>query len=85
MAVEVSSAEIARNFAEYRERAEAEAVTVLHYNKPSVVMVSASEYDRLKRRDRQVLVIEDMPEEIAERIIGARMDPKYDYLNDVKA
>ena len=50
---EVSSAEVQRNFGTYREiaegtRAEPEAVTVLHYNKPSVVIVSATECARLR-------------------------------------
>ncbi len=85
MAEIVSSADIARNFAAYREKAETEPVTVLHYNKPSVVILSAAEYERLKRRDKQVLVIEDMPEWIAERIAATKMDPRHDHLNDIKA
>ncbi len=64
---EVSSAEVQRNFGVYRERAEGlhgtpEPVTVLHYNKPSVVIISAEEYDRLKRQDGMVMVAaEAMP------------------------
>jgi PHD/YefM family antitoxin component YafN of YafNO toxin-antitoxin module len=33
---------------------DAEAVAVLHDNKPSVVIISAAEYARPKRRDKQV-------------------------------
>ena len=36
-----------------------EAVLVLHYNKPSVVILSAVEYARLKRRDKRVVATED--------------------------
>ncbi len=84
---EVSSAEVQRNFPTYREIAEgtagdAEAVTVLHYNKPSVVIVSAAEYARLKRRDKQVLLTEELPEWLAERIAATEMDPKFTHLND---
>lgn len=58
---EVSSAEVQRNFGMYRERAEGvhgspEPVTVLHYNKPSVVIIAAEEYHRLKRKDEMVIM-----------------------------
>jgi PHD/YefM family antitoxin component YafN of YafNO toxin-antitoxin module len=83
---EVSSAEVARNFGTYREIAEGagaepETVTVLHYNKPSVVIVAAAEYARLKRRDKQVLLTEDLPEWLVERIAAGEMDPKFGHLD----
>jgi len=57
--VEVSSAEVQRNFGAYRERAEGaqgkpEPVTVMHYNKPSVVIIAAEEYERLTRKDGMI-------------------------------
>ena len=64
---EVSSAEVQRNFGAYRERAEGvhgtpEPVTVMHYNKPSVVIIAAEEYERLKRKDGMVMMAgETMP------------------------
>jgi PHD/YefM family antitoxin component YafN of YafNO toxin-antitoxin module len=64
---EVSSAEVQRNFGAYRERAEGahgtpEPVTVMHYNKPSVVIIAADEYERLKRKDGLVVMAaEAMP------------------------
>jgi prevent-host-death family protein len=83
---EVSSAEAKRNFGTYREiaegaRGEPETVTVLHYNKPSVVIVSAAEYARLKRRDKQVLLTEDLPEWLVERIATGAMDPSFTHLD----
>lgn len=64
--VEVSSAEVQRNFGAYRERAEGahgipEPVTVMHYNKPSVVIIAATEYDRLKQKDQVMFAAEAMP------------------------
>ena len=84
---EASSAEVQKNFPTYRLIAEGtsgdgEAVTVLHYNKPSVVIVSAAEYARLKRRDKQVLLTEDVPEWLVERIAGTDMDAKFAHLDD---
>lgn len=84
--VEVSSADVQRNFGTYREmaegtKAEPEAVTVLHYNKPSVVIVSAAEYARLKRRDKQVLLTEDLPEWLAQQVAESEMDPRFAHLD----
>jgi PHD/YefM family antitoxin component YafN of YafNO toxin-antitoxin module len=63
---EVSSAEVQRNFGAYRERAEGahgapEPVIVMHYNKPSVVIIAAEDYERLKRKDGVMIAAEAMP------------------------
>ncbi len=64
---EASAAEVQRNFGAYRERAEGahgtpEPVTVMHYNKPSVVIIAVGEYERLKRKDAMVMIAaEAMP------------------------
>jgi prevent-host-death family protein len=83
--VEISSAEVGRNFSQYRERAESEPVVVLHYNKPSVVMISASEFERLKRRDKKVMSVEEMPDWLVELVVQGRMDAKHDHLDQVEA
>lgn len=84
---EVSSAEVQRNFGAYREKAEGvhaepEPVMVMHYNKPSVVIIAASEYARLKRRDKRVLATEDLPEWLVNQIGTAEMDPRFAYLDE---
>lgn len=83
--VEISSAEAGRNFSQYREKAELEPVLVLHYNKPSVVIIAASEFERLKRRDKKVLSIEEMPDWLAALVVNGKMDAKHDHLDGVKA
>jgi PHD/YefM family antitoxin component YafN of YafNO toxin-antitoxin module len=85
--VEVSSAEVGKKFSTYREMAEGargapEPVLVLHYNKPSVVIVAAEEYARLKRRDRVVGATEDLPEWLARRIAETEMDPRFNRLDE---
>jgi prevent-host-death family protein len=83
--VEISSAEAGRNFSQYREKAESEPVVVLHYNKPSVVIIAASEFERLKRRDKKVLSIEEMPDWLAELVINGKMDARHDPLDRLAA
>ncbi len=79
---EVSSADVQKNFGEYREAAVAEPVLVLHYNKPSVVILSADEYARLVKRDRRAMAIEDLPEWLVERIATSEMDPRHAALDE---
>ena len=83
--VEISSAEAGRNFSQYREKAELEPVVVLHYNKPSVVIIAASEFERLKRRDKKVLSIEEIPTWLAELVINGKVDAKHDHLDGILA
>lgn len=85
---DVSSAEIQQNFGNYRKLAEGspdmapEAITVMHYNKPSVVIVSATEYARLKRRDKEVHAVEDLPEGLVDLVARTRMDERFAYLDE---
>ncbi len=86
---EVSSAEVQRNFSTYREIAEGtrgkpEPVTVLHDNKPSVVIISADEYSRLKRRDKRSMATEDLPEWLIRQIEEAEVDACFSYLGPVR-
>jgi len=83
--VEISSAEAGRNFSRYREQAETEPVVVLHYNKPSVVMIAVEEFERLKRRDKQVLSVEEMPEWLVELVVNGKMDARHDHLDGMTA
>jgi prevent-host-death family protein len=83
--VEISSATAGRDFAKYREQAEKEPVIVLHYNKPSVVIVAAAEFERLKRRDKQTLSIEEMPDWLVRQVVEGKMQPRHDHLDSVVA
>ena len=85
---EVSSAEVQRNFGAYREiaegcEAEPQAVTALHDNKPSVSIASAADYARLKRRDKQVMLTEDLPRWLVEHIAAGEMDATFAPLDDL--
>jgi prevent-host-death family protein len=75
----VTSAEAQKNFGRYREQALAGPVMVTQYGKPSVVIISAAEYARLKELDRRVMRLDDMSDaEIAEMAQG-EIPPEYRY------
>ncbi|MCC7271161.1 MAG: type II toxin-antitoxin system Phd/YefM family antitoxin [Alphaproteobacteria bacterium] len=61
--VTVTSAELQKHFGKYREAAMREPVSITNHGRESLVLVSASEYQRLRRRDREVLRIEDLGED----------------------
>jgi prevent-host-death family protein len=57
--VRVSSAEFQKHIGRYQDVALVQPVTITRNGRDRTVMISAEEYHRLKRRDRQVLGLED--------------------------
>lgn len=63
-----TAAEIAKNFGEYADKALVEPITITKYGREHLVLLSAAEYERLKRRARQVVRVTEMPDELAQAI-----------------
>jgi PHD/YefM family antitoxin component YafN of YafNO toxin-antitoxin module len=57
--IKVSAAEFQRNIGRYQDIALVQPVAVTRNGRERTVMISVEEYHRLKRRDRQVLGLED--------------------------
>jgi hypothetical protein len=57
--VKVSAAEFQRNIGRYQDIALVQPVAVTRNGRERTVMISIDEYNRLKRRDRQVLELTD--------------------------
>jgi PHD/YefM family antitoxin component YafN of YafNO toxin-antitoxin module len=57
--VRVSAAEFQRNIGRYQDIALVQPVAVTRNGRERTVMISIDEYNRLKRRDRQVLELTD--------------------------
>ncbi len=55
----ISTAELIKNFGEVADKALKEPVTVTKNGRDRFVLVAAEEFERLKRRDRRVVRIED--------------------------
>lgn len=60
----------------------AEPVIVTKYGRPSVVILSAGEYERLKRLDRQVLAVTDLSDDDIAGIEAARIPDAHRYHSD---
>jgi PHD/YefM family antitoxin component YafN of YafNO toxin-antitoxin module len=67
-AVRVTAGDFSREPGRYQDLALTRAVIVTRNGRDRTVMISVDEYDRLKRRDREVLGIEDFTEEDIEAI-----------------
>lgn len=70
--LKVPAAEAQRNFGLYQDKALTRPVAITRNGRPRTVIISVEEYERLKRRDRQVMRTEDAPEEVIDAILAAR-------------
>lgn len=78
------AAEVQKNFGQVREAALAEPVVVTSYGKPSVVILSFAEYERLKELDRRVLRLEEMTDSQLDEMIDAEIPAELRYsLDDI--
>lgn len=68
----VSSTEFQKKVGLYQDLALTEPLTVTRNGREKIVVLSAEEYHRLKRRDRQVLRVEDLTTEDLEAIAAAK-------------
>jgi prevent-host-death family protein len=77
----VSESEFQRAFNVVTEQALHEPVTITKDGRDHLVVVSAEEYARLKRRDRQVGLAADLPEEWIDAVRRAKVPDEFADLN----
>ncbi len=77
----ISTADFIKNFGALADRALSEPVRITKHGRDRLVMLSATEYDRLKRRDRRVVRLEDLTDEELELIAQAEVPAEYAYLD----
>lgn len=79
----VSSGDVAKNFGRFQDAALAEPVLVEKYGRASVVILSAGEYERLKKRDRQALAVEELSQQDIADLEKSEMDPRHSPLDSL--
>ncbi|MDQ6435115.1 type II toxin-antitoxin system Phd/YefM family antitoxin [Mesorhizobium sp. LHD-90] len=79
--IKVSSAEFQRNIGRYQDMALTQPVFVTRNGRERTVTVSVEEYRRLKRRDREVLGLDDFTEEMIAAIEASEPSPEAEAFN----
>jgi hypothetical protein len=79
--LEVSAKEVASKFGFYTDEAMLHPVGIQRHGTTRVVMLSLHEYERLKRRDRQVIRTEDLDDETLSAIRTAEVSERSKALN----
>ena len=79
--MKISSAEFQRHFGRYQDMALRQPVSVTRNGRDRLVVLSAEEYARLTRRDREVLKVGDLTDDDLAAIAAVEMDPRHDHLN----
>ena len=81
--IRISSTEFGKEVGRYQDVALSQPVIVTRNGRDRTVMISADEYARLKRRDRQVFSTADMPEDLVEAVRKSEMDPRHNHLDEL--
>jgi PHD/YefM family antitoxin component YafN of YafNO toxin-antitoxin module len=74
--IKVSAAEFQRNIGRYQDMALTQPVAVTRNGRERTVMISTEEYHRLKRRDREVLSLDDFTDADLDAIEKAEAPPE---------
>lgn len=77
----VTTADFIRNFGTLADRALAEPLTITKNGRDRLVVVSAAEYERLKRRDRQAIAAGDVPDTDAALIATSEVPAGHEHLD----
>jgi len=77
----VSAKDVAGKFGFYTDEAMLRPVGIQRHGTTRVVMISLNEYERLKRRDRDVLLTKDLDDETLDLIHNAPIPEEAERLN----
>ena len=80
--MKVSTADFIKNYGALADTALTEPVTITKNGRDRLVVLSAGEYSRLKRRDRRVVRLEDFTEAEMALIAKAEVPPGHEHLDE---
>jgi len=81
--IRISSTEFGKEVGRYQDMALSQPVVVTRNGRDRTVMISAEEYLRLKRRDRQVFAAGELPDDLLEAVSRSEMDPRHNHLDEI--
>ena len=77
----VSASEFQQSFGALSDKARHEPVVITKHGRDSLVVMSAEEWTRLKRRDRQVGLTTELTEEWIEAVRNAKVPDEFSHLD----
>ena len=77
----VTASEFQQAFGALSDKARHEPVIITKHARDSLVVMSAEEWERLKRRDRRVGLTAELPEEWAEAVRHAKVPDEFAHLD----
>ncbi len=77
----VTASEFQKSIGAVSDRALREPVSITKQGRDHLVLLSAEEYARLKRRDRQVYTVDNLPDEWLEAVRNAKMPDGLEHLD----
>lgn len=78
----VTTAEFIKDCGTLADLALTEPVTITRNGRDRLVLLSAEEYERLRRRDRRALRAEELTETEIEAIAASEVPPGHEHLNE---
>lgn len=79
--IRVSATEFSKEVGRFQNLALNQPVIVTRNGRDRTVLISAKEYERLKRRDRQVYADGELPNEMTQMVRASEMDSRHQYLD----
>lgn len=70
--LEVSAKQVASKFGYYTDEAMLRPVGIQRHGQTRIIMISLNEYERLLRRDRQVILTKDLDDETLDALRATR-------------
>ena len=80
--IKVSAAEFERNFDRYQDEALQHPLAITRDGRERLVILSTEEYQRLRRRAREVLLAGELTDAEVEAIASTEMDPRHNHLDE---
>jgi prevent-host-death family protein len=77
----VSAREFQNRPGHYQDRALRGPLYITSHGRDRLALISVEEYERLRKRDRQALLVEELSEKTIDAIAVAKVPPGHDHLD----
>lgn len=79
----VTAGEFKKQTGEYQEMAQREPLTITKHGRPSLVLLSFDEYQKLTGQPTRIMHVSELSDTDADTLRNIKMPSKYDHLNDL--